>query len=954
MDERPVGGTRRGIELLLLGAAAIPVLLIYSMYIVTGGGEVNLTTLAVPVGLILAFLAAHIAVRIFAPAADPAILPLVFLLSGIGITFVTRLKPELASGQVVWLFVSVGAMIATLVLVRNLETLANYKYTIGLVGVILLVIPMLIGTEINGSRLWLTFGPFSFQPGELAKVCIVLFLAGYLADNREMLSASSIHLGPLMIPRPRMLAPMFVMWGLSLLVVIFERDLGCALLFFTIFVIMLYVATGQPSYAIVSMVLLGIGGVLCYQLFSHVRLRFNIWWDPFADPSGAGMQIVQSLFSLADGGLVGSGIGRGLPRLIPVVESDFIFSAIGEEMGLLGGAGVLMAFMLLAVRGFATSARAKSDVAAFTAVGLTASISFQAFLIVAGVTRLLPLTGVTLPFMSQGGSSLLSSFIVVGLLLRAGDEGTGRGSELVSAGDTNPNLMAGELEDARLVGVAHGSHLKASFGMDTPESGVLGRVALGNRLTVMVTFFTVLFAALIANLTYVQVVRADEYRQMPNNNHTIARSAYVQRGSIISHDGQTLAESIRQEDGTYVRTYPRGSMAAHTVGYLSSRYGATGIESSMNDVLTGHADYSNWLNALNSLAGVAVPGNSVVLTIDSEIQAVCEQALQGYVGSIVIINPATGAVLAKASSPSYDYANISDIIANGSSAGELVDRSVAALYAPGSTFKVVAMAAAVDTGAANADTVYSAPASMEIGNATVSNKGDRDYGQITLQEALAVSANTVFGQVGTEVGASTLVAYAQAFGYGANIGQDFATTPSLMPSPGEMTEWETAWAACGQPVGEHESPAGPQTTVMQNAVVAAAIANGGVAMNPYVVDHVLSPEGVVVSTTNPRTLSQAIPAGTADVLRAAMLQVVESGTGTAAQVYGVQVAGKTGTAEMGNGTSNSLFIGFAPYDSPTLAISICIEGQPGTDVEGVAAAIAGQVIASTLAIQARG
>ena len=169
-----------------------------------------------------------------------------------------------------------------------------------------------------------------------------------------------------------------------------------------------------------------------------------------------------------------------------------------------------------------------------------------------------------------------------------------------------------------------------------------------------------------------------------------------------------------------------------------------------------------------------------------------------------------------------------------------------------------------------------------------------------------------------------------------------------------MTEWETAWAACGQPVGEHESPAGPQTTVMQNAVVAAAIANGGVAMNPYVVDHVLSPEGVVVSTTNPRTLSQAIPAGTADVLRAAMLQVVESGTGTAAQVYGVQVAGKTGTAEVGNGTSNSLFIGFAPYDSPTLAISICIEGQPGTDVEGVAAAIAGQVIASTLAIQARG
>ena len=334
-----------------------------------------------------------------------------------------------------------------------------------------------------------------------------------------------------------MLFPMFVMWGLSLLIVVFERDLGSALLFFTFFVIMLYVCTGRVSYVIVSLALLAVGGVLCYGLFSHVQTRVQIWLDPFKDAAGGGYQIVQSLYSLADGGLVGSGIGKGMPTLIPVVESDFIFSAIGEEMGLLGGSAVLILFMLFAVRGLTTAARAKSDVSAFTAVGLTSAITVQAFLIVGGVTKLLPLTGVTLPFMSQGGSSLLASFIIVGLLLRAGDEGTGHESlmEMAPAAIIGPSTTAAAAgATARVSQVLHGSHVRGRYGMLTPESGILGRVALGKRLTALVTAFTIGFALLIANLTYIQVVQAEEYQQMPNNNHTIARSAHVQRGAIIT------------------------------------------------------------------------------------------------------------------------------------------------------------------------------------------------------------------------------------------------------------------------------------------------------------------------------------------------------------------------------------------------------------------------------------
>lgn len=952
-SERVRGGNRRNMEMLLLCLAAVPVILLYALYVVNGSVALSLGTLAVPVGLFVAFAVAHVAVRILAPDADPVILPTVFLLSGVGIAFVTRLAPDLAANQVMWLFISVAAMVATLFFVRNLDRLADYKYTLGLVGVILLVLPMIIGTEKNGSKLWLAFGGLSFQPGELAKILIVLFLAFYLASNREALSVTAHRVGPFRIPRFRMLLPLFIMWGISLLIVIFERDLGSALLFFMYFVVMLYVATGRWSYVFIAIGLLIVGFFLCYNLFSHVKVRVNIWLDPWSDPQNSGYQIVQSLYSIADGDLVGSGIGKGLPTLIPFVESDFLFSAIAEETGLLGASAIIILYMLFCVRGFATAARAKSDSSAFAAVGLTTVIGFQAFLIIAGVTKLLPLTGVTLPFMSQGGSSLLSSFIIVGLLLRAGDEGTGREAQLVAStpesGDGRVSLLG-----ARASAFVHGSHARARFEMQGEESGVLGRVALGKRLTALITTFAVLFAALIANLTYLQVIQAGTVQGMPSNNHTIAKSAYVQRGAIITSDGVTLAESLRQEDGTYLRSYPQGSLAAHTVGYISTRYGSAGIESTMNDTLTGNHNYSDWKSALYSLAGVKKPGNTVALTIHSQMQRAAESALEGYTGAVVVLDPSTGAVLAKASAPTYSYEQLDDIMGLGGSGSQLLDRTTQALYSPGSTFKAVTLSAALDTGTTTLDTAYDAEPSLTIGGAEVSNYGYNDYGTPTLQEAFALSSNTVFGQVGVQVGPSGLVRYADAFGYGANVGQDFNTRASLMPDPSEMTEWETAWAACGQPVGQHASPAGPQVTVMQNAMVAQAVANGGVVMNPYVIDHVLSPEGAAISTTQPKSLGQAISAGTASQVKEAMLGVVDHGTGTRAKIRGVQVAGKTGTAQIEDGKINSFFIGFAPYDDPTLVISVVIEGENGADVEGYAAGVAGQVLASCLNIQALG
>lgn len=947
--------TRRNAELGLLVLAALPVILLWSMYVMDMQLSVTISSLSVPIGLFVAFAIAHLAVRRFAPSADPALLPITFLLSGIGIAFVTRLASNLANSQIVWLFLSVAAMIATLIAVPSIEKLAEYKFTIGLAGIVLLILPMLIGTERGGSKLWLSFGPFSFQPGEIAKILIVLFLAAYLAENRELLSASTRHLGPFSIPRPRMLAPLLVMWGISLLVVIFEKDLGSALLFFTFFVIMLYVCTGRVGYVIVSIGLLAIAAFGCYHQFLHVRTRVDIWIDPFADASGKGLQIVQSLFSLSDGGLTGSGIGKGMPTLIPVVESDFIFSAIGEEMGLFGASAVLICYLLFAVRGLATAARAKSDIAAFTAVGLTSAIVVQAFVIVGGVTKALPLTGVTLPFMSQGGSSLLASFIILGLLLRTGDEGTGRGIEMqMTDARSSSSALGSTGSTGQAESASQNPHVRSRRTMQTPESGVLGRVALSKRLTALVSVLSLMICALVANLAYIQVIQARHYQSMPKNNHTIAKTARIQRGAIISSDGATLAESQRQADGTYVRTHPKGSLAAHTVGYVTTKYGATGIESSYNDILTGRSDYTSWMSALNSMAGIQTSGSSVVLTINAQMQKAAENALVGKVGSVVVLNPTTGAVLAKASSPSYEYNDVPQILSSNDSSGELVDRSTQVLYTPGSTFKTITLAAALDTGQAKLDDSYKAPASMDIGGAAVTNIDNQSWSKLTLKDALANSANTVFGQLGTKIGAQTLVNYAKAFGYGTALGQDFSTTVSLMPDPSQMSEWETAWSAIGQPVGQHSSPAGPQTTAMQNAVTAATIANNGIVMNPHIVDHLLSPEGVTISTTQPRSLGQAISAQTAGQLKESMLAVVEGGTGTSARVRGVKVAGKTGTAEVSSTVSNSLFIGFAPYDQPTLAISVCIEGSDDNNVHGEGAEVAGEVLAACLNVQALG
>ncbi|MDR1082528.1 MAG: FtsW/RodA/SpoVE family cell cycle protein [Coriobacteriales bacterium] len=898
--------SRRTTELFLLLAASPVIILLFILAIMNDGRPLDLETLAVPLGLFVAFIISHLALRKLAPNADPAILPIVFALSGIGIAFVMRLAPTLASRQVIWLFVGIAAMLVTLVLVRSVHKLGSYKYLLMLAGIVLLLLPAFIGTtHESGSKIWLSLGGLSFQPGEIAKVLIVLFLAGYLADNREMLSVGGRRVGSFTIPDLRTLAPLLVMWAISMVIVVFERDLGSALLFFGLFLIMVYVATGRKFYVVMGVGLAAVGGVAAFFAFSHVQARIDIWLDPFSYRETSGYQLIQGLYSLADGGLVGTGIGRGMPEFIPVVASDFIFDAIAEEMGLFGASAVLLLFVLFTVRGLTIAARAGSDVDAFAAVGLTTAIALQAFVIVGGVTRFIPLTGVTLPFMSQGGSSLLASFIIVGLLLRVSDSGTGLEKELV--------------------------------GVSTFEGGILGRVTLGKRLTLLVTGFACLFALLIGNLTWHMVITAEATQHDPHNNHTLERNINIQRGAILTSDGVVLAKSEQDANGRWTRVYPEGSLASHIVGYTSATYGSAGVEGTYADVLAGRAGFSSWDSVLDVLTDKDVPGNDTYLTLDSRIQTAAEQALSGEVGGAVVLDAQSGAVLAAASAPTYDNNGVEDLLAStgddgtgqGGGTTTLFNRATQGLYAPGSTFKTVTLSSALSEGSISLDTSYDSPGTIEIGNAEIRNFDGATYGTIPLLKAFEVSSNTVFAQVADEIGSERLCTTANRFGFNRALDTDFETATSLMPDPTEMTQWETAWAGVGQPVGEqnsrHKSPPGPQTTVLQMAMVGSGIANDGVVMKPHVLEQVVSTQGATVQSSTEQRIDEAISPSVAAKVQEAMAGVVREGTGTAAQIGGYTVHGKTGTAQTNNERDNSWFIGYVEVEGRTVVVAIVIE-----------------------------
>jgi cell division protein FtsW (lipid II flippase) len=405
--------------------------------------------LLLPAAYVVMMLAAHFVLVASGNRGDPLLLPLVATIGGVGIVMLNRLAPDvgqtsafglnldIAETQLLWFGVGVAAMLAVAIGLLDDRVLRHYKYTWALAGIAMLLFTYLFGREVNGARLWIYLGPIGLQPGEFIKVVLVVFIAGYLAEHRALLRDASARIGPIRIPPLPYLLPMLAIFVIVMLVVVFGKDLGTALLFFGIFLTMLFVATGRRSYVLIGLIMFLAGSFVASRLFDHVARRMDAWISPFADPSDTGYQTVQALYALGRGGLFGEGLGQSLlPKAgggFFGVETDFVFAVVGEELGAIGAFALLALAMALVFRGLRVAILARDDFSAMLAVGLTTSLGLQTLIIAAGILKLIPLTGITFPFVSYGGSSLLASFIVVGLLLAishrsaVGEAAEGRG-----------------------------------------------------------------------------------------------------------------------------------------------------------------------------------------------------------------------------------------------------------------------------------------------------------------------------------------------------------------------------------------------------------------------------------------------------------------------------------------------------------------------------------------------
>jgi peptidoglycan glycosyltransferase len=416
--------TRRRTEATLLVMAAAIVTGAYIILSLAQTKKIPANLIPFLVIVLLLAMVGHLVNRKLAPDANPIILPMVLLLNGLGYVMIARLDPHEARLQAGWSAVAMGFYFLTLLWIKRSAVLDRYRYLLMLGGIALLMLPLLphLGTNINGTRLWIRLGPLSFQPVELAKIALAAFFASYFVEKRDLLRTPTKRVGRVMVPDPRVALPIVLAWAFAVLIITAERDIGFALLIFVLFIVMLWSATGRVAYLGLGVVLFVAATFLGMHLFHHVDERITVWLDPWKHPKTSGYQLIQAQYAFGSGGLTGAGLGFGHPSLVPIASSDFIFAAFGEEFGLLGTSALLFAFLLLVGTGLRIALEARTDFGKLLAIGLTTLLGFQSFFIMAGVTRLLPVTGITLPFVAYGGSALVANYILAALLMRVSDE----------------------------------------------------------------------------------------------------------------------------------------------------------------------------------------------------------------------------------------------------------------------------------------------------------------------------------------------------------------------------------------------------------------------------------------------------------------------------------------------------------------------------------------------------
>ena len=804
---------------------------------------------------------------------DKALLPIAIFLCGISLFEIYRLRPDLIWRQLSWISLGLAVFFIVASVVRDYTWLQQYRYVIGVAACILLALGPLFGREIGGAKSWVQLFGVSLEPSEPAKPLMVIFLAGYLTEARRLLSAPTRRIMGVLVPEIGYVGPMFLIWGISLLLLMFQRDLGTALLLFAVYLSMLYLASGRSSYLVLGLFLIACGGVLSYLLFGHVRNRVLIWLNPWRDPKGAGYQMIQSLYAIAAGGVTGVGPGAGLPRAIPAVETDFIFSALLEEFGIIVGAPVLMAYFYLAAEGIGRAMSSSDEFGALLAGGISVLFSLQTLIILGGVFRIIPMTGVTTPFISYGGSSMVTCFGALGILARIGGVGSGA---VEQAGYDRPAIQKA---CRRFLGFT---------------AGGLAIVA-----AVMAYYAGAGFRYLAADPQNPRMARAEER---------------IIRGSILARRGEILAFSEVIGDKS-IRRYSVPESLAQVIGYSHSRYGKSGIEAAYNKELLGLDDF---------LIQPPRRGKDVLLTIDLGLQKLGERLLRGRPGAIVAIFPATGDILACVSEPGFDPCRLDETWYElASDPGRaLLNRATQGLYPPGSALKPIIAIAALDAGKIRADDTFECNGSIMIDGQVISCPGPggngNGHGKVTLDMALARSCNVAFVEIAEICGEATLKEAMKAWGFHMKPTLEIPASAPRFPLEKAMSRSLIAESGIGQ--GE------TLVTPLFMAQVAAAISMGGMMPEPRIimdiVQHGRRPGSAAKIGPHFRRVSSITATR---VIRDMMVDVVSKGTGRLAAIPGIEVAGKTGTAQNPAGPPHAWFIGFAPASDPQIAVSVVVE-----------------------------
>ncbi len=644
------------------------------------------------------------------PGHDPYFLPLAAILTGWGLLTIARLFPDFGYKQMAWMVVAVGLTALGLLLPHNLGFLRRYKYLWLSSGLLLTGLTLIFGTNPlgYGPRMWLSFAGLYLQPSEPLKLLLIIYLAAYLADRHVMpVQTPGKNVRPQLLP---LLAPTMIMTGIALVLLVVQRDLGTATIFLVIYSAMVYIASGRKRILLFAALSLALAVVVGYWLFDVVQIRLEAWLNPWLDPSGHSYQIVQSILAMANGGLLGRGPGLGSPGLVPIPHSDFIFSSITEEIGLAGALGLIIILALFTERGLVTALRAGDAFRRYLATGLVVYIAAQSILIIGGNIRMLPLTGVTLPFVSYGGSSLLTAYLSLGLLLIISDRTSDKTTSPISSPAPKLHLQLGAL-------------LLAGFGA----------------------------AALVTG--WWAIVRGPDLLTRTDNPRRAISDRYVRRGSILDRNNQVVnyTQGVTGEYSRLTRYPDLGPV----VGYTDPVYGQAGLEASLDDWLRGmqgNPDSTIWWSHL--LYGQPPPGLDVRTTLDLDLQTLADEALGDHTGSVVILDAQDGQILAMASHPTFNPNNLAEKFENlvSQSVPALVNRTTQGLYPSGGVFGAMLLALGIDR-----DTISSIAPELDQDSPDLSCA--LDTSPESLAEAIRQGCQSHVLELANEIGAQALVEY---------------------------------------------------------------------------------------------------------------------------------------------------------------------------------------------------